>query len=387
MPKFRHIIAGLHVPHQVRVDLPERHSFDPWVRKQLDGWHEIKGRYRKPWPTLPLRFTLSPVNVEELWCAVYPDRVDEIRHDLRALIHGEHARYDVCVLDFDDEPHDPIWDRGWVLSALRLYAPGDVRPGPSLIPATADEKGVAFDRLDWRNVPSWHDLWLTDAEADGIPAFFSALHPVMHAFEHPRLAIPRRYYAKALHHPLDVGTMPHPEREFQAHHVPLEDVAYLLTAALEALFTLGSGHGPGVKLQDRFVERIVRFWDGASPSTVPLRELLVWAYDVRSEVAHGSFEGFEKKAKHRHPFGPAVNDLPPTFVAHLRNLTRTSILAVAGVIASGMAPKTLAKALDSVGGDATYEAALRAVALHRADLPRLGGDRDIAITHRTTVEW
>ena len=168
--------------------------------------------------------------------------------------------------------------REWMLSALSLFLPVAIRPGPLVLVGRVarliDSEDVTAGQFDCRSLTS-EEVWCLSSD-DGVrfSAFVSELSKLCSTFlRSTRLKIARRYFEKS-----SLAEAP-------------EDRVLLLTVALEALLS-PSGND---ELKFRIASRASLLLGGSHHDVEHTFELVRSAYDIRSAVAHGAFDSFATK--------------------------------------------------------------------------------------------
>lgn len=369
-------ISGIQIHHGIEVELPSRASFDPWGWKVLHRWTPMhEDRWERP---SRVRVCLRPLELLEAWRYASPPQWEERYQQLESIhltgpISGPTT---TTVVEIDPIGSHSDVDFGWVLSSLRLYCPGDLHPGPQFIPRPGTEAGVVAEHGGWRDHPSTLDLGLDAAETDGIAAFLEAAHTLTPWFhERSELGIARRFFSRSLHLQLRHGRMHHPQHEFNPRVRRLEDVVFNLVVALEALTNLGDGSKEGAFR--RTVDRAAALWEGTSIVPCSVSDLIDWAYDTRSLVAHGSFKTFKRKTRYGSAFGPESCHDEQTMVAVLRSLVRQTIVAMGACYSAGLSRRAIREGLDAPASSGQRDAVFQA----RDSVHVLEADKDVAVTH------
>lgn len=116
-----------------------------------------------------------------------------------------------------------------------------------------------------------------------------------------------------------------------------------LTIALEAMFCTES-----TEVAYRMRTRCARLLAADDDEARLIDSLCRWAYDVRSRVAHGSFEEFSAKGGHMKLLAEGDRQDYQFHTMRLRHLVRRSILALATILQDGWTLDRLLGALDAV---------------------------------------
>jgi hypothetical protein len=263
MPTHAHIL-GLRLPRAIAVDFDTQLPFARVVPESSPL-------------ELPLRASLDDEPFEELW-ARCGDTAEAQTSDAALwaplVQSGRVVTASLMGRAFKDAPWLAVDS---IVTAIRLVLDAEVTRGAFAVndfDDDGDPEYTSWSQIQDDHVPATEPLVLNENDADELQraiADVAALGPRLRVGD---LAIALRYF----------------ERSFGTD-LPSEDRVLNLVIALEALLSPSSKD----ELKNRVSTRAARLVGRDAAEAQRIQAVCGWAYDVRSAVAHGVFDGFREK--------------------------------------------------------------------------------------------
>ncbi len=247
------------------------------LRMTFDAVPDFGSDYEDPDeapPRGPLTVEFSSVPLSDLWRRASGKQWPSIASQVQMF---ESSAPTVTLATMDSN-RTHAWRLARILECLlRLSTPARIRRGAYATYEDNQDRASAYVPPSFEVMPrAYMDFTLPSSEVVALEACIRGLISHTSRLSEKEIAIALRYF----------------ERAVSTRSMCAEDRILTLTIALEALLSPSSKDELKFRIALRAARLAARNPDEASR----INALCSWAYDVRSSVAHGSFDGFKEAA-------------------------------------------------------------------------------------------